>query len=186
MRPLRSDDARRAERYLGELGAALSPLPRGERDEIVREARSHIVERLGRREGDLDVILGDMGPPSEYAGSFLEGRDDGVEPSADPRHPRSAAGRLARRGGTAIAAVLHGVAALLVVAALYKLAWPGHIGVWSLPPEGAERVRLHFSVGADTPPGRDVLGMGLVPLALSLAAALVALARLGTRGLRRP
>jgi hypothetical protein len=178
MRPLRPDDARRVDRYLGELSAALSPLPAAERAEIVREARSHVVERLGRREGDLDVILGDMGPPAEYAGSFLEARGVDPEARADPQPPPTTAGRLAQRGARVAAAVLHGLASLLMVVAFYKLVWPSRVGVWSLPPEDAERVRLHFSVGSDPPPGNDIFGVWLIPLALALAVALVALARL--------
>jgi hypothetical protein len=179
MAPLRPAEARRLDRYLGELSAALAPLAADDRAEIVREARSHVVERLGRPEGDLEVILGDMGPPAAYAASFREARDDRT-PAADD--DGSATGQLLRRGAGAAAAVLHGVAALLVLVALYKLAWPSRIGVWSLPAMDPEKVRLHFSVGSDPPAGNDLLGLWMVPLALVLALALVALARLAKRG----
>jgi hypothetical protein len=180
MAPLRPAEARRLDRYLGELSAALAPLAADDRAEIVREARSHVVERLGRPEGDLEVILGDMGPPAAYAASFREARGDRTPAAADDGG--STTGQLMRRGAGAAAAVLHGVAALLVLVALYKLAWPSRIGVWSLPAMDPEKVRLHFSVGSDPPAGNDLLGLWMVPLALVLAVALVALARLAKRG----
>jgi hypothetical protein len=187
MRPMRTGERPRTEAYLQELTVELAALPWGEREEIVREARSHILERLSRHEGDLDVILQDMGPPARYAASFLEGRDPDAPTAPASGTPLQRTVLMAAR---LVGAALNGGAGLLVLIALYKLAWPGRMGVWREPPTvPGKDLHLEFGFGVDiVPAGREILGYWLVPLALAAAAALAGAAWLLThpaRGLRR-
>jgi hypothetical protein len=169
---VRPAEADRVERYLAELTAALAPLAPRERSEIVQEARTHIVERLGRREGDLDIILQDMGPAAEYAAPFLDGHE-APAPLPHPSRPRAVRWMVG-----AAAAVLQAFAVLVAVLALYELAAPGDIGLWVQQATDASARTFRFSIGGETPPGDEILGWLLVPLALLLGVALLAAARL--------
>jgi uncharacterized membrane protein len=193
---MRPNDAGRVRRYLDELSAALAPLAADERGEIVSEAHSHIVERLARPEGDLDIILGDLGTPREYAAAFLDPASTQADASAAGTQPPIASPSFAERpssisravvaaAGAGLVSLLRAGAVVLVVTALFKLLMPGEMGVWSLPATPPARLRIHFAVGDDViTQGREILGLWLVPLALSLAAGLWALSRLTRRVLR--
>lgn len=193
---MRASDAARVRRYLDELSAALAPLAADERGEIVSEAHSHIVERLARPEGDLDIILADLGTPREYAAAFLDSPPGTADASAAGDRPPIASPSSAHRpssipravvdaAGVGLVSLLRAGAVVLVVAALFKLLMPRQMGLWSLPATPPTRVRLHFAVGDDViTQGREIRGLWLVPLALSLAAGLWALARLTRRVLR--
>jgi hypothetical protein len=174
----------RIDQYLAVLNRALAGLPPDEREDIVREARSHILERAGRHEGDLDIILQDMGPPELYANSFLDGRL--------PPIPVGSAGRwtpraFLRMGARVVAAFLSAVGGLLAVIATYKLFWPSSVGVWQEPPLNPKaNVRLVFRAGIDgVPPGDEVLGYWLIPIAGLLASLFFVIARGLVRSGRR-
>ena len=59
------------EKYLSKFSRCLSPLPRIERDEIVRETRSHLLDAVsaGAPASAATVALGD---PASYARRFVE------------------------------------------------------------------------------------------------------------------
>jgi hypothetical protein len=120
------------EHYLRALRQALAALPDDERDELVAEVRSHLAERAGR--GDADVLAG-FAAPEAYAAEFLGER---ALAGAIARGSSWALGGAllsgARTGAAAIAvvplAILHVIAAALVILAALKPLFPGHIGVF--------------------------------------------------------
>jgi hypothetical protein len=160
---MRKDQEKRIERYLKDLTRELASLPRAEREDIVREADVHIRERVNRHEGDLDIIFEDLGSPKGYAGSFLE-----QDAESQPLPSR---GQLIDRIlGALLASALGLVGAFLTCIAGYKLLWPDQIGLWSETPTLPNaNLRVSFGWGRDISDGVEILGYGLVPLALTLA-----------------
>ena len=97
------------ESWLDELSAALAPLPRGDREEILAETRSHIADRWGPQDDPAvrRAVVEDLGPPREYARGFLENYDLG---ETENRRRRTAA-----RVSGAVALVAAAVAGLLAL-----------------------------------------------------------------------
>lgn len=162
------------EAYLVRLDAALRALPAEEREEIVLETRSHILDSL-RLAGDRAVVFTELGPPELYARSFLDALD---EPESNvvrtPRAPTLLL-RLAAGGAGAFIALnlmvaAYGLALVLLLLAGLKLLHPERVGVWIDPTTRSYSVALTGSSGA--PAGSEVLGWWLVPITLTLAALL--------------
>lgn len=165
-------DQRELSIWLDRLGWALGNLTPVERDEIVRETRSHIEERLALG-GSLQQVLRDFGPAERHARQFVD------EVEAYEALGSQRAGLMARfifnrahRNFAAAGALLlllllgtlGGIALMMVGLEILD---PAHTGLWV----GGGAVFLGI---LDEPVGaRELLGLWLFPVAalvLTLAA----------------
>lgn len=169
------DDRGALERYLRELARCLAPLPPDERTEIVREAESHLLDRVETGVA-LRRALDDLGDAPGYARRFVE--DHRVETalaSGSAWRMLLAAGGLLGRGAAAFVGffaflVLFVLALALVATGLLKPLFPAEIGAW-LHADG-----FSFGWTGDPGPGdRELLGWWMVPVGL-VGGALVFLA----------
>ena len=176
------------ESYLARLEAALAPVPTADRQDILMEMRSHVVERTRRAPfRSAEEVLAELGPPEAYARQFLPEE----EVAAPARRPDSLRGiaRLAT-GGLAKLPLLFVVVAAYAIAlftfllAVAKLMEPDATGLFVSNTPAGRSVMLVWS--HPNHGGRDVLGYGLVPLALLISIAIhLAMSALLRRVLRR-
>ena len=126
------------ERWLSRLGWALGHLPVHERDDIVRETRSHIEDRVASG-GSVQQVLSDFGPAERHARRFVDEIEAygalGSQRVGDLA--RFVANRAHRSVGAAIAllalillAILAGVTVLVVAMKIFD---PVHAGLWTGP-----------------------------------------------------
>jgi hypothetical protein len=170
--------------YLGQLNAALAALTPDERQEILLETRSHVLDRWQREPSRrMERVLAELGPAREYARQFLP---DAVEPPPPPGPPALA--RLVTGGVRTLPLLFvvvgaYSVAMLLLLAAVTELVDPTATGLYV---GGGPRGRGFQLVLSDpAPSGRDVLGPWFAPAALALAVAIhLLLVRLLRRVLR--
>ncbi|HZF66926.1 MAG TPA: hypothetical protein VEZ47_02695 [Gemmatirosa sp.] len=190
------------ERYLARVAAALHALPPTEREEILLETRSHVVEQTGRSPArGVEDVLAELGEPQAYAHQFLaeqppEERDarDAREarvgaPAGAPDLPAGTSGH-ARRGSTTLFALaqlttrgarampwitLAGVVYVLIAVVLL------FVVAELIDPAGTGifvrrlaggKLSISVLVSSEAARGFDVLGDALVPIGLVLAAIL--------------
>lgn len=165
-----SDDL---EAYLRAVRAHLRGLPEAEIDEILRELRSHVLDRVGdgASPGALRDALARLGDPRDVARLNRAAR---VATAALEENSPFAVfrtiGRLARlsmRGLSALALSLagYGFAAAWLLTALAKPFAPDRVGLWQLPDQTGD---LSYSLGRHGAglAGHDILGWWIVPLGL--------------------
>jgi uncharacterized membrane protein len=160
----------RLELYLTRLEAALSAAPTAERQEILLETRSHVLERTRRAPPHrVEEVLAEFGAPDAYAQQFMP---DLATPTTPRPNTLRGIARLASGGWTALPALFvvatsYAVAVLALLMAAWELLEPDKVGLWLGSAGGEGRILLgSYSRG---PHMREVLGAGLVPLALLLA-----------------
>ncbi|NOZ95998.1 MAG: hypothetical protein GXP47_14860 [Acidobacteria bacterium] len=154
--------------YLRRLRWGLSPLSEADRQEIVREVGSHLIDRLGASPSaeNLHEELAKLGAPEEYARQFVESFDlSSAIASGAPWPMMRQAFRMAGSGAlTALHSagllVLLAVSASLMALAPLKLVFPQNVGVWLGPG------RYSFAAGFLAHPplgGSEVLGYWIIP-----------------------
>ncbi len=172
------------EAYLAEVAAELRPLRAPEVREIVRELRSHVLERLeikGNQES-LTRVLERLGDPRAIAREHLEARSGPREmhystPDAISESPSALLGWVAGSARTAMVLVgsglAYGFALCWLCTALAKPFRPANVGLWLLPDASGD---LNLSLGSHAAGavGRDLLGWWIVPLGLALGFAVAA------------
>ena len=154
--------------YLARLRDALGDVPSSERDEILREIRSHILERAEAEgpvtEQVVNQVLRAVGDPQELAKQY---RADAIlRLAASSRSPwllLAATLRSATRGITGmiaflVASVGYGCAAVAYLCAVLKPLVPDRIGLW-LSPE--HTVTLGYWNGQFS--GTEVYGIAIRP-----------------------
>lgn len=160
----RADDSRIAE-YCRKLRWALSTLPDVDRDGIVAETQSHVLDRVDAG-ASLDEVLGALGDPDDYARAFREAHSIATALSSrrTPHMLRAllegAARSLAAAGAGLAILVIWVLAALVAYVAVLKVSDPAHVGLWS---------GQHFfflGIIDDPSTGRELLGPWITPLAL--------------------
>ena len=186
--PDRADLA--VERYLARVRAELRGLSGRERDDIVRELRSHVAERLEAPGAGVDEVLRGLGEPAALARRYRA--DDAPGRAAGGRSPLEVflgLYRLRRRSVASFAAaVLAGLGYawgfVLLGAAGEKVLTPVDVGLWYAPDRW---LPLQVVVDGRGPAGsRELLGWWFVPAAaLTGAALLVATNAAGRWWLRR-
>lgn len=166
MRTLTDADRAQIDGYLRTFSRGLSPLPKEERDEIVRETQSHLLDALAAGSG-LSEATAALGDPSAYARRFVESyRIDAALASGSALRMLLAAGGLVGRGvlafvGFHVFLFLFSTSVALVAMALVKPFAPEHVGLWITPPS--------FSFGViarPDPTASEQLGWWIVPLGL--------------------
>lgn len=151
--------------YARKLRWALAALPEADRDGIVAEMRSHVLDRVDAG-ASVDDALAALGPPDEYAREFRESYTvASALSSRRTTHLLRALTQGAARSFGAIAAfvviVITWAAAVLVAyTALLKVSDPAHVGLW--------RGENFFFIGIidDPSTGAELLGPWITPLAL--------------------
>lgn len=173
---------RRLDMYLGELRGALRALPEAERDEILAELRSHVLDRASGEAGLTDEAvrkaLDGLGAPRVLAAGYV-GRAvaERVEVSRSPWRILMGAWRLTSLSVSAFGLFIvsltgYGVGASFVLVALAKPFFPDKVGMW---------VRGHgqdftVNIGANDAPHlatQEMLGWWIIPLGLVLGAAIL-------------
>ncbi len=157
-------------RYLRRLRWALRGLPAPDRAAIIREIAMHIAERSCKSPTGLADVLAGLGDPVELAHAYLENLDRG-HPWLGASSDLPAAVLLGwatlslSRFVVGFAALLLGAGAVLLTAvAVFKPLAPRSVGLWIEPD--------HFTFGvlaAPGPAGTEVLGLWIVPVAVSVA-----------------
>ena len=174
----------RIETYLNRLQSALAGVPSGEKEDILREIRAHILDSAGNnpdREGAVDRVLRLLGSPEELAGRYsTECQLTRASRSFSPWLLLRTCwhwARLGMKGTLAFLLALFGytTALSLTVAIFLKPFMPNKIGMW-IGPEG-------LNIGVPSHPERmhELLENYFVPV---IAAVAFAVAVGTTHGLR--
>lgn len=155
------------QQYLSRLEAELAAVPEADRREILLETRSHVLDRTRRTPSlSVDQALAELGPAERYARQFLSA-------SAKPARRPGLIARLAGQRWMGLVLLLpvvaaYSVAVFAVLLAINKMLEPANTGVWIHNP--GERFRLELVISSPgARPGREALGLWLVPLMLALA-----------------
>lgn len=151
--------------YARRLRWALSSLPEDDRDSIVTEMRSHVLDRIDAG-ASLEAALAALGQPEDYAGAFRESY--AVSAAISSRKLPQLLGAMLRNAARSAAVAASGLvifvawAAVAVAAYLValKISDPAHVGLWK--GEG------FFFIGIidDPSSGRELLGPWLPVIAL--------------------
>ena len=156
------------DRFLRELRRALSSIPNEDRDEIVRETESHLLDRVAGG-SSAAAATGELGDPATYGRRFVENyRIDSALESGSAWRMLRTAGSLLGRGVSAFLGFplflsLYITAFAFIVIAVAKPFAPEAIGFWTAP--GV----FHFSYIPDPSPEHvEHLGWSLVPLGLGI------------------
>ena len=157
-------DQAEVERWLSRLGWALNHLPPHERDDIVRETRSHIEDRVASG-ASLQQVLSGFGPAERHARRFVD-EIQACEALGSQRVgdlARFVANRAHRSVGAAIALLalilLTILAGITVVVVGLKIVDPVHAGLWTGPGQ------TFIGIIDDPQAGREILGLWLFPAA---------------------
>jgi uncharacterized membrane protein len=148
---------------------ALKRMPSPEREDIVEETRVHLNERMA---GGLTAVqaLANFGAPEEYARKFLDemylSAAAGSQSWGDNLR---AVARFATRSGVAFVAIfivlmVGSVGLGALIAGIWKIFDPGHVGLWI----GGQTFAL--GVVDDAEGAQDRLGNWIFPLAIGTVA----------------
>jgi hypothetical protein len=150
--------------WLRKLKWALTRMPSPEREDIVAETRAHLEERVAAGVTPAEAIAA-FGPADVYARTFLDEMDVAV--ALGSRRLGDILAVVVRRLNRSLIAAaaflvvlfVGGVALGLIVAAIWKIFDPAHVGVWI---EGRS-----FWIGNidDPAAGRELVGLWLYPIA---------------------
>jgi len=168
------------ERYLDRVRAALRGMPAAEVDEILRELRGHVAERL-ETGGDTEAALRTLGNPEDLARQYkTESVATRAECGGSPiviLHSLLLLRRGRFKGWAPLALAAFGYAWALALgaAAIEKILSPRDVGLWY----GPGTVSLpRLTVDGPGPPGtHELLGWWLVPAGLLAGALLYFLTR---------
>lgn len=152
--------------YARELRWALSSLPDADRDSIVDEMRSHVLDRMDAG-ASLEDVLASLGPADDYASAFRDAYT--VATSLSSGRTPHLVGALMRNVANSASAALAGIIILaawmftLLIGniALLKISDPAHVGLW--------KGDHFFFIGIidDPSTGQELLGPWLLPIALA-------------------
>ena len=152
--------------WLRRLAWALSRMPSPEREDIVLETRGHLEERIAAGATPAEALAA-FGPAETYAHRFLDEMD--VAAALGSRRFGDVFGVVVTHLNRSMIAVLaflvvlfvSGIALGLVVAGVWKLFDPVHVGIWI---SGRS-----FWIGDidDPSAGRELVGLWLYPITLA-------------------
>ena len=167
------------ERYLSRVRVGLRGLPEREIEDILRELRSHVDERLKAPGASAEEVLRALGEPAALASQY---RADNVMEravcSSSPIEIFHSLYLLARRGPASFGVVLlaglvYALGFVLMGVSIDKLLAPRDVGLFYIP---GRWTPLHFIVDGHGPAGtRDLLGWWFVPSVLAVGVALLLL-----------
>lgn len=163
--------------WLRRLDWSLHRLTSNDRNEIARELRSHFQERIEQGLSEAQ-ILASLGLPEDYARDFLEDFElsQALGSRTLPRMMAAAAQRIHRSLAAAAAftsvLLLAVFAASVVLTAIMHFVDPAHWGLWI-----SNRMFLIGQID-DPREARELLGVGIYPVAAICVTACLSLGRL--------
>jgi uncharacterized membrane protein len=151
--------------YARKLRWALAALPEADRDGIVAEMRSHVLDRVDAG-ASMDEALAALGPPDDYARAFRDSYTitTAISSRRLPHIIGAVLHNVARSAAVAVAAVVifigWAAAAVSTHIAVLKLIDPTHVGLW--------RGETFFFIGIidDPSTGQELAGPWLPAIAL--------------------
>jgi uncharacterized membrane protein len=158
------------ESYFDALSTQLADLPPSRRDEVVRELRTHVLDRLEQitvpSNDDCRTVLKALGTPEEIARQYRV--ELILNRSAWRISPWKMLRTLSRWTLTGIQGYIVFIVALVgyllgacfYITALLKLFFPHHVGIF-VSPEGLNIARF-----PDPPPGTELVGTFYIPIAI--------------------
>jgi hypothetical protein len=159
------------DQYLDRLDSALTGVPPHERNDILREMRSHVIERTRRAPfPDVEQVLSELGPPAAYARQFLP------ETELVPTTSRAVLPQVAQLVGGGwrtlplllVVLTSYAVGIVAFAIALWKLIEPDGTGLW-INELGSGRRSISLMISDPRQEGREVLGYWLVPIGMGIA-----------------
>lgn len=173
--------------YLQTLAAQLGKLEPAEAAEVMREIESHIHDVVDQAEArgealDVAALLAGFGSPEALAAQYVAHIQTGAAPPAGFRVIQRVKQSVTHGLYYSMAAFGFSVAIALLLLALAKLMDPSSVGVWSVA--GGNSIFITWS-GSPYPDAHELLGYGLVPIALLAAGWCAELTRRVLRVLRR-
>lgn len=173
--------------YMRALRLHLGRLDAADADEVVREIESHLADVVDQAEErgelpDIGAVLAGFGPPEALAAQYVAHIRSGAPPPAGFRVIARVRQTVTRGLYYSMGAFGFSIAAALALLALAKLFDPAAVGVWSAAGGNAFVVTWH---GSPSPEASELLGYGLVPVALLAGAWCAELTRRVLRVLRR-
>lgn len=174
------------EHYLAALRKQLAGLPAEEIEEVLRELRGHIAERIAESASGSDAIpveqiLSQLGTPeqigSHYRADALLMRARGTfSPALIIRTTAYWASRTIVGFAAFLAGLIgYAIGASLIACAILKPFLPNHVGLW-IGPHG-----FMLGIEVPSPHGQELLGWWVIPCALAVGIAFI----LGTTVLLR-
>jgi uncharacterized membrane protein len=161
---------KRAERFLRDLGSALSKVPAAERDEIVAEIRSHLEDRLSQ--GASDILAG-FSDPGAYAAAFMQER---ALASAVAQGTSWAIGGALLRGARTLGwwytvlvlGLLHVYGLVFLALALAKPIFPRNVGLFVHRRPSGTALSFGGIFGEDLSDTTEILGWWAIPILVLL------------------
>jgi len=162
------------EAYLRQLDAHLASLAPSERNDVLMETRSHVMERVARFPfPSIDDVLEQLGAPSVYAQQFAReaAPTTAVAPHAKKGTALRGLARLATAGWLGAPVLLlvvfsYVIALAAFAVALAKVLTPDDVGVWVKEVNGQQRFS-HAGFNASLG-GTEILGYRLAAIAASI------------------
>lgn len=172
--------------YVRELATHLHTLDRADADEVIREIEGHlheVIDQAEERGEDLDVsaLLEGFGPPGRLAAQYIAHVQHGAPPPAGFRVLHRVRMGVTRGLYYSMGVFGYSVAAALFCLLLAKLFLPDAVGVWSV----ADGNAYVIAWSASPPPGDELLGWALLPIALIAALCCAEITRRVLKVLRR-
>lgn len=158
--------------YLNDLRIHLGTLTIAERDEIVKEIGAHVRDSAEESGAAIETVLGRLGPAKELAAEYRDGLlIRKASHSISPVVLLRATLRLATKGVFGIFVFFCGIIGYslgvgFVFVALAKAIVPSHAGAWVQDGRLIAAGGFVYSVPSGA---HEVLGMWVIPLALTLA-----------------
>lgn len=173
--------------YMRALASHLKPLDQAEAQEVLREIESHIHDVVDQAEAqgddpDLTALLQGFGPPAALAAQYVAHVQHGAPPPAGFRVIERVRLTVTRGLFYSMGAFGFSVALFFLLLAIAKVVDPASVGMWSTA--GGKSITLTWS-GSPDPHARELLGYGLVPIALVASAWCAEVTRRVLRVLRR-
>lgn len=172
--------------YLGRLRRCLRSLDNEEVNDIVKELRSHILDKatvngeLAVR--DVDAAIKELGSPEDLASEYLT--DAALARAEASRSPFRILTSLFRWASLSVAGFLVLISSLvgyflggvLILCAVLKPIHPQRAGLWSFHDSSGDlELSLRLGFGSASAGGHDVLGWWIVPIGLVAGFGLVML-----------
>jgi len=170
------------ERYLSRLSTALRGLPPEQVTDILRELRSHVLERAGGAltPAKVQAALDALGDPEQLAGQYVtQNLFDRAAVSRSPLLMLQSLFHWATLSlqGFAVALVslfLYMLGATCLMMAIAKPFDPDRVGLWVMSQDSAPaKAGLQISFHGMPVSGHDLLGWWIVPLGLLLGLSII-------------
>lgn len=173
--------------YLHALATQLGKLEKADADEVMREIESHIHEVVEQAEArsetpDVAALLAGFGPPEALAAQYVAHIQKGAPPPAGFRVIQTVKLTVTRGLYYSMGAFGYAIAIAMLLLALAKVLEPSAVGMWSVA--GGNAIFITWS-GSSHPEAQELLGYGLVPVALFASVCCAELTRRVLRVLKR-